>query len=176
MNLNALKHAVELTKAKREIFRTSSLSRLREAVRIAGRTSQDDKQIFRLQKQLDFEIAAHKAALEELAAMKAQLNDDLSKIKADTTLIVKDVKERKKRRGIVSRTTPRATADDNLWNRGAFFRAMRDRIKKGEKQIAAAAAVKATVNKKDELCTLPDETLARQYRAWEKKLKEKRAD
>ena len=176
MNLNALKHAVELTKVKREVFRAPSLSRLREAVRIAGRTIQDDKQIYRLQKQLDSEIAAHKAALEELVALKAQLNDDLAKIKADTTLIVKDVKERKKRRGIVSRTTPRATADGNLWDRGAFFRAMRAHIKKGEKQTAAAEAVKATVNKKDQLCTLDAESLAREYRAWEKKLKAKRTD
>ena len=74
MNLNALKHAVELTKVKREVFRAPSLSRLREAVRIAGRTIQDDKQIYRLQKQLDSEIAAHKAALEELVALKAQLS------------------------------------------------------------------------------------------------------
>ena len=176
MNLNALKHAVELTQAKREMFRTPSLHRLRDAVRIAGRTTQDDKQIFRLQKQLDSEIAAHKAALEELVALKAQLNDDLAKIKADTTLIVKDVKERKKRRGIASRTTPRATADDNLWDRGAFFRAMRARIRKGEKQTAAAESVKATVNKKDLLCTLGAESLAREYRAWEKKLKAKRTD
>ena len=176
MDLNALKRAVEMTKAKREIFRTPTLARLRDAVRTAGRTIEDDKQIFRLQKQLDSEIAAHKAALEELAALKAQLNDDLSKIKADTSLIVKDVKERKKRRGIASRTTPRATADDNLWDRSAFFRAMRARIKKGEKHTAAAAAVKATVNIKDMLCTLSPESLAREYRAWEKKLKAKRTD
>ena len=176
MNLKALQRAVELTKAKREIFRTSSLNRLRVAVRTVGRTVQDDKQILRLQKELDSEIVAHKAALGELAALKAQLNDDLSKIKADTSLIVKDVKERKKRRGIVSRTTPRATADGNLWDRGAFFRAMRAHIKKGVKQTAAAEAVKATVNKKDQLCTLDAESLAREYRAWEKKLKAKRTD
>lgn len=79
--INALKRAINLTKAKHEIFRTPSLNRLREAVRIAGRTIQDDKQIFRLQKQLDSEIAAHKAALEELAALKAQLTDIGTKIK-----------------------------------------------------------------------------------------------
>ena len=53
---------------------------------------------------------------------------------------------------------------------------MRARIRKGEKQTAAAESVKATVNKKDLLCTLGAESLAREYRAWEKKLKAKRTD
>lgn len=171
MDLNALKRAVEMTKAKQEIFRTPTLTRLRDAVRTAGRTIQDDKQIHRLQKELNEQIEAHRSDLEELAALKAQLNGDLLKIKTDTALIVKDVKERKKRRSIVSRTTPRATADDDLWDRGAFFRAMDARVKRGEKQTAAAAAVKATVNKRDELCTLNPKSLAREYREWKRKRK-----
>lgn len=168
MNLNALKRSVELTKAKREIFRTPSLKRLRDAVRTAGRTAHDDKQILRLQKQLDSEISAHKAAIEELAAMKAQLDDALLSIKADTDFLAKDRKAQRKRRGKAARQAGRDTKDSGLWDRYDTFRAMRERIKRGDKQLAAATDVIGASKGK---ITIEPETLVRYYRAWIKKRK-----
>lgn len=185
MDLNALKRAVEMTKAKREIFRTTSLAHLREAVRTAGRTIQDDKQIFRLQKQLDSEIDAHKAALEELAAMKAQLNDDLSKIKADITLIAKDVKERKKRRGHASRINcePRGKAGDEIdWDEYEVCRAIDNQLTKAHKekrrltQLQAAERVIESYNEENDRIQCTPETLCTYYRRLKKRRKKNRTD
>lgn len=184
MNINALKHAVELTKAKREIFRTPTLTRLRNAVRTAGRTIQDDKQIFRLQKQLDSEIAAHKAALEELATLKDQLSD-IPDIKANTDFLVKDRKVSIKRRRDAARENfePRGKAGDEIdWDEYEVCRAIDNQLTKARKekrrltQIQASQRVIDSYNKENERIQCNAESLAAYYRRWKKRKMDKRTD
>lgn len=109
------------------------------------------------------------------AAIVADINerenprpDPLAGVKADTEFLVKDRKAQKKRRGKAARQTRRDTKDSGLWDRYDTFRAMRARIEKGEKQLAAATDV---IEASRGNISIPPETLVRYYRAWKKKRK-----
>ncbi|OQC55423.1 MAG: hypothetical protein BWX54_01947 [Verrucomicrobia bacterium ADurb.Bin018] len=109
------------------------------------------------------------------AAIVADINerenprpDPLAGVKADTEFLVKDRKAQKKRRGKAARQTRRDTKDSGLWDPYDTFRAMRARIERGEKRLAAATdVIEASKGK----ITLKPETLVRYYRAWKKKRK-----
>ncbi len=109
------------------------------------------------------------------AAIVADINerenprpDPLAGVKADTEFLVKDRKAQKKRRGKAARQTRRDTKDSGLWDPYDTFRAMRARIERGEKRLAAATdVIEASKGK----ITLKPETLVRYFRAWKKKRK-----
>ena len=109
------------------------------------------------------------------AAIVADINerenprpDPLAGVKADTEFLVKDRKAQKTRRGKAARQTRRDTKDSGLWDPYDTFRAMRARIERGEKRLAAATdVIEASKGK----ITLKPETLVRYYRAWKKKRK-----
>ena len=184
MNLNALKRSVELTKAKREIFRTPSLNRLRDAVRTAGRTVRDDKEIHRLQNQLDAEISAHKRAIEELARLKDQLSG-IPDIKANTDFLVKDRKAQKQRRRNASRESfePRGKAGDEIdWDEYEVCRAIDKQLVKARKekrrltQIQAAQRVIDNYNEENDRIQCTAETLCTYYRRLKKRREKNRTD
>ena len=89
-------------------------------------------------------------------------------VRAGISYLVGDRKAQKTRRGKAARQTRRDTRDSGLWDRYDTFRAMRARIERGEKQLAAATDVIAASKGK---ITLPPETLVRYFRAWKKKRK-----
>ncbi len=79
-DITALRRALVLTQAKREMFRSPNLKRLKEAVRTAGRTGLDDKEIFRLKQQLKAEIEARKKDIKECRVLNDQLNNISGKV------------------------------------------------------------------------------------------------
>lgn len=106
-----------------------------------------------------------------VSAVNERLNprpDLLADVKADTGFLVKDRKAQKTRRGKAARQTRRDTKDSGLWDPYDTFRAMRARIERGEKRLAAATdVIEASKGK----ITLKPETLVRYFRAWKKKRK-----
>ena len=94
--------------------------------------------------------------------------DVIEKVAVDTGFLVQDRKAQKKRRGKAARQTRRDVRDSGLWDRHDTFRAMRARIGRGEKQLAAALSV---IDSSRGRITLKPETLVRYYRAWIKKRK-----
>lgn len=104
----------------------------------------------------------------ERAAKAERRADVIEKVAGDTGFLVNDRKAQKKRRGKAARQTRRDTKDSGLWDRYDTFRAMRVRIERGEKQLAAATDV---IEASKGNITLPPETLVRYYRAWMKKRK-----
>ena len=106
-----------------------------------------------------------------VSAVNERLNprpDLLADVKADTGFLVKDRKAQKTRRGKAARQARRDTKDSGLWDRYDTFRAMLARIKRGEKQLAAATDL---IEKSDGVIDLKPETLVRYFRAWKKKRK-----
>ncbi len=94
--------------------------------------------------------------------------DLLSEVNRKADILVQDRKAQKKRRGRAARQAQRDTKDSGLWDRYDTFRAMRARIEKGEKQLAAATDI---IEASKGNITLPPETLVRYYRDWKKKRK-----
>lgn len=89
-------------------------------------------------------------------------------VRADLSYLVGDRKAQKTRRGKAARQTRRDTKDSGLWDRYDTFRAMRARIEKGEKRLAAATdVIEASKGK----ITLKPETLVHYFREWERKRK-----
>ncbi len=102
-------------------------------------------------------------------AVKAERRADvIEKVAGDTGFLVQDRKAQKKRRGKAARRGGRDTKDSGLWDRYDTFRAMRARIKRGEKQLAAATDL---IEKSDGVIDQKPETLVRYFRAWKKKRK-----
>ena len=96
--------------------------------------------------------------------------DVIEKVAGDTDFLKKDRMAQKKRRGKAARQTRRDTKDSGLWDPYDTFRAMRARIERGEKRLAAATdVIEASKGK----ITLKPETLVRYFRDW---LKERKTD
>ena len=88
-----------------------------------------------------------------------------------TRFLHADRKAQKKRKRKAARQTQRDTKDSGLWDRYDTFRAMRARIERGEKRLAAATDL---IEKSNGKITVDAETLVRYYLDWVKKRQKKR--
>ncbi|NCC93451.1 MAG: hypothetical protein EOM10_09250 [Opitutae bacterium] len=102
-------------------------------------------------------------------AVKAERRADvIEKVAGDTGFLKKVHMDQKKRKRKAAKKARRDTKDSGLWDRYDTFRAMLARIKRGEKQLAAATDL---IEKSDGVIDQKPETLVRYFRAWKKKRK-----
>lgn len=151
MKLDSLKRAVDIVKGRKI---PPSITRVRKAI--------EEKEAEKLAL---IEVAVERGKRVAKAEKQAEA---IVEVVGHTRFLHADRKAQKKRKRTAAKKAQRDTKDSGLWDRYDTFRAMRAKIERGEKQLAAATDVKATSKGN---ITIKPETLVRYYRAWKKKRK-----
>ncbi len=162
MKPDALKNAVAIAKGQK---RTPSIIRV-----IKLMDEQDAERLARIEKAEAEKLVLIEVAVErgKRVAKAEKQAEAIGEVVGHTRFLYADRKAQKNRRSKAGKKTQRDTKDSGLWDRYEAFRAMRAKIERGEKQLAAATDVKAASKGN---ITIKPEALVRYYRAWMKKRK-----
>lgn len=173
MNLDALKRAVNTVRVPRVMERIESMERLRKAVRISKRASQDDKDHRRLSKQLDAEREALLALIIENIQLKAKLECPMKETDRLVVEMYAELMRLKKHRQQAAKRSPRRPTDDegliDWYEVNRAIHKLHTRKINPLKQIAAATEVKAAWLEKEIEITISPESMAKNYRKWKAK-------
>ena len=155
IKMEAAENAMRAARAAEELLGHLARAETADELAMVKRQAYDLQGIFPLH------AARFAAIVADINERENPRPDPLAGVKADTEFLVKDRKAQKKRRGKAARQTRRDTKDSGLWDPYDTLRAMRARIERGEKRLAAATdVIEASKGK----ITLKPETLARYYR------------